>query len=71
MLQRYQGSFTTFVGPTRILINSDTLRVKDYNRYNWIMFDPEHKKVRHETVFPEDKMKAFSSGEQMVTGLWE
>ena len=70
MLQRYQGSFNTFVGPTKILISSDTLQVKDYNRYNWTMFDPEHKKERHEAVFPEDKNKAFDLGAQMVTTPW-
>ena len=71
MLQRYQGSFSTFVGPTKILISSDTLQVKDYSRYNWTMFDPAHKKERHETVFPEDEKKAFALGEQMVSGTWE
>jgi len=71
MLQRYQGSFNTFVGPTKILISSDTLQVKDYSRYNWTMFDPEHKKERHETVFPEDKKKAFALGEQMVSRPWK
>ena len=71
MLQRYQGSFNTFVGPTKILISSDTLQVKDYSRYNWTMFDPEHKKKRHETVFPEDKNKAFTLGGQMVSDPWQ
>ena len=71
MLKRYQGTLGTFVGPTKILISSDTLQVKDYSRYNWTMFDPEHKKERHEAVFPEDKKKAFALGEQMVNGIWE
>ena len=71
MLQRYQGSFNTFVGPTKLLISSDTLQVKDYSRYNWTMFNPEHKQERHETVFPEDKKKAFALGEQMVSRAWE
>ena len=71
MLKRYQDTLGTFVGPTKILISSDTLQVKDYSRYNWTMFDPEHKKERHEDVFPEDKKKAYSLGEQMVTGVWE
>ena len=71
MLKRYQGTFGTFVGPAKILISSDTLQVKDYSRYNWTMFDPEHKKERHETVFPEDKRNAFALGEQMVSGAWE
>ena len=71
MLQRYQGSFNTFVGPTKILISSDTLQVKEYSRYNWTMFNPAHKQERHATVFPEDKKKAFALGEQMVSGAWE
>ena len=71
MLKRYQGSLGTFVGPTKILISSDTLQVRDYSRYSWTMFDPEHKKQRHETVFPEDKKKAFALGERMATGTWE
>ena len=71
MLQRYQGSFNTFVGPARILISSDTLQVEDYSRYDWTMFDPEHKKQRHETVFPEDQKKAFALGAQMVAGVWK
>ena len=71
MLQRYQGSLNTFVGPTKILISSDTLQVKDYSRYNWTMFNPEAKKARHEAVFPEDKKKAFTLGAQMVCGPWD
>ena len=70
MLQRYQGSLGTFVGPTKIFISSDTLQVKDYSRYNWTMFDPEAKKARHEAVFPEDKKKAFALGEQMASNPW-
>ena len=70
MLKRYQGSLNTFVGPTRILISSDTLQVKDYSRYNWTMFNPDAKKERHETVFPEDKQKAFNLGAQMISCSW-
>ena len=70
MLKRYPGALGTFVCPTRFLISSDTLQVKEYSRYNWTMFDPEHKKERHETVFPEDQMRAFALGEQMVSEPW-
>ena len=70
MLKRYQGTLGTFVGPTKILISSDTLQVRDYSRYNWTMFNPEAKKERHETVFPEDKQKAFDLGAEMVTMPW-
>ena len=71
MLQRYQGSFNTFVGPAKILISSDTLQVKDYSCYNWTMFNPEHKQERHVTVFPEDQKKAFTMGAEMVSTPWE
>ncbi len=70
MLKRYQGTLGTFVGPTKILISSDTLQVKDYSRYNWTMFNPEAKKERHKKVFPEDKKKAFDLGKQMVSNPW-
>jgi len=70
MLKRYQGTLSTFVGPTKILISSDTLQVKDYSRYNWTMFNPEAKKERYETVFPEDKQKAFALGEEMAINPW-
>ena len=70
MLKRYQGTLGTFVGPTKILISFDTLQVRDYSRYNWTMFNPEAKKERHETVFPEDKKKAFDLGAEMVTMPW-
>ena len=71
MLQRYQGSFNTFVGPTKLLISSDTLQVVDYGCYQWTMFDPDAKNARHETVFPEDMKKAFDLGAQMARGSWE
>lgn len=53
------------------MINADTLQAKDYSRNNWTMSDPEAKKERHETVFPEDKKKAYVLGEEMVSGIWK
>lgn len=70
MLKRYQGTLSTFVGPTKILISSDTLQVKDYSRYNWTMFDPDAKKLRHDKVFPDDMQKAFDLGAKMASTDW-
>ena len=70
MLERYQNMLGTFVGPTRVLTSSETLQVSDYSRYNWTIFDPEARKHRHETVFPQDQKKAFELGGQMVDGPW-
>lgn len=71
MLANYQNMLCNMVGPTKIMISSDTLQVSDYSKYNWTMFDPEAKKQRHETVFPTDKEKAFSLGAEMTGGIWE
>jgi len=71
MISTYQNSLSGMVGPTKVLIASDTLQVADYSKYDWTMFDPEAKKARHETVFPEDKHKAFSLGVDMAKGFWE
>lgn len=70
MLERYQNMLGTFVGNTKLMISADTLQVHDYDMYNWTMFDPEAKKQRHETVFPEDKKKAFNFGGEMVREPW-
>ncbi len=71
MLSGYQNTLNNMVGPTKIMISSDTLQVSDYSKYNWTMFDPDAKIKRHETVFPTDKEKAFSFGAEMVDGIWE
>ena len=70
MLQGYQNMLSSFVGETKLLISADTLQVNDYSRYNWTMFDPEAKKQRHETVFPQDKQKAFDFGVEMIKRPW-
>lgn len=69
MISGYQNSLSGMVGPTKVLICGDTLQVKDYSKYNWTMFDPEAKITRHETVFPEEKQKAFSLGAEMAAAL--
>lgn len=71
MLANYQNMLCNMVGPTKVMISSDTLQVSDYSKYNWTMFDPDAKKKRHETVFPTDKGKAFSLGAEMADGIWE
>ena len=60
----YQQTLSTFVGPTQVLISGDTLQLKDYSKtdWPWSFFDPEAKKIRHETVFQEEMKKAFGMG---------
>lgn len=64
LVQNYQRTLSTFVGPTDTLICGDTLQLKDYSKTDWAwsMFDPEAKKQRHETVFPQECQTAFEKG---------
>lgn len=69
LLQGYQRTLSGFVGPTELLVSGDTLQLKDYGKtdWQWSMFDPEAKKLRHETVFPQECKKAYDMGAALVT----
>ena len=64
LVQNYQQTLSRFVGPADIMISGNTLQLKDYSKtdWEWTLFDPEAKKLRHETVFPEECRKAFEKG---------
>ena len=64
LVRNYQQTLSRFVGPAETLISGNTLQLKDYSRtdWPWTLFDPEDKKKRHETVFPEECRKAFEMG---------
>ncbi len=68
LLEGYQRTFNSFVGPTEVLVCGDTLQVADYSKldWEWTMFDPERKKMRHETVFPQERQKAYEMGRALV-----
>lgn len=55
LVRNYQQVLSRFVGPTEIFVSGDTLQLKDYSKtdWPWTLFNPEVKKLRHETVFPE------------------
>lgn len=67
LLKRYKGSLETFVGPTQTLVSADTLQVSNYDRYNWTMFNPDKKKERRDTVFPQERQAAFTLGVNMLS----
>ena len=71
MLENYKNTLSGMVGPTKIMVSGDTLQVNDYSKYNWTMFDPEAKKVRHDTIFPKEMEKVFLLGTEMVKDPWE
>lgn len=68
LLQGYQQTLSSFVGPTKVLVSGDTLQLKDYSKtdWQWSMFDPDSKQKRHDTVFPEECMKAIELGVNLV-----
>ena len=68
LLQNYQQVLNRFVGPTEIFVSGDTLQLKDYSKtdWEWTLFDPAAKKLRHETVFPQECKKAYELGAALV-----
>ena len=67
LVDSYQQTLNSFVGPTKVLVCGDTLQLSDYSKtdWPWTMFDPEAKRQRHETVFPEECKKAFERGAEI------
>ena len=68
LLQNYRQVLSRFVGPTEVFVSGNTLQLKDYSKtdWPWSLFDPEDKKQRHETVFPEECRAVFEKGVQLV-----
>lgn len=68
LIKNYQQTLSRFVGPTEIFVSGDTLQLKDYGKtdWPWTIFDPEHKQLRHETVFPEHRRRVFEMGANLI-----
>lgn len=67
LLEGYRQTLSRFVGPTEVLVGGDTLQLADYGKTDWAwsLFDPEAKKLRHETVFPQERKRAFDMAEAL------
>lgn len=68
LLQNYQNVLNRFVGPTKIFVSGNTLQLKDYSKtdWEWSIFNPEQKRLRHETVFPQECKKVYNLGVELV-----
>lgn len=66
LVEQYQSTFERFIGSTEVFIYGDTLQVSDYSKYNWTMFDPEHKKERHDAIFAFRLEEAKTAGKRMA-----
>lgn len=67
LLDGYRKTLDRFVGPTEVFVSGDTMQLKDYSKtdWEWSYFDPEAKKERHDTVFPQECEKVFEIGKTM------
>ena len=68
LLKNYQQTLNRFVGPTEVFVSGETLQLKDYSKldWEWSIFDPEAKRIRHESVFPKECQKACEMGAALV-----
>lgn len=68
LMRGYQQVLARFVGPTEFLVSGDTLQIEDYGKtdWEWSLFDPERKRLRHETVFPQERKKAYEMGADLA-----
>lgn len=64
LMNSYQQTLSSFVGPCDVLVSGETLQLKDYDKtdWPWTLFDPEARQKRHEEVFPLECKKAYELG---------
>ena len=67
LAERDKEMFDRFLGPTQVLNSVETYQFDDYSKYASSKMDPVARKLRHETVFPEDCRKAYALGERLVS----
>ena len=67
LFKRYGDILKLYFGNCETLYSTETLQVKDYNRYHIASVDGDARQKRHETVFPQDCKKAFELGVKMVS----
>lgn len=58
-------SLETILGECEMLLSTDTLQYKDYDKYEHEIFDKEEKVKRHKEVFPQDCERAFELGRRI------
>jgi multimeric flavodoxin WrbA len=55
-------------GACELLLSTDTLQYRNYDKYESEMFDGKAKVKRHAEVFPDDCKRAFELGVRMASG---
>jgi hypothetical protein len=67
MVEGYRVAMKSRLGSAKVLISGDTLQVNDYDKWNWTMFNPDEKRARRKSVFPNELKAAFDMGAEMVS----
>lgn len=70
MINKYKNAFEDAVGNTKIFIADDTLQVRNYDLYNWTMFNKENKIKHHNDVFENELKEMYSLGKEIVRKGW-
>jgi hypothetical protein len=60
-----ENYLTRIFGQTETFYTFETLQFEDYDKVVFDYFDPEVRKERRRTVFPEDCRKAFELGARL------
>lgn len=66
LFERYENWMKHYFGACETLLCTDTLQVKNYDRYHLGMFDANSKQLRYDTVFPRDCQKAYEIGVRLA-----
>ncbi len=67
LLTGHVQNFTMLLGKTEYVTALDTMQFDDYSKYASEMFDGAAKKLRKETVFPEECAKAYEMAKRLTT----
>jgi multimeric flavodoxin WrbA len=62
-----ENYLTRIFGKSETLYCFETLQFEDYDKVVFNYFDPEQRRDRHRTVFPDDCRNAFDLGARLVT----
>lgn len=66
VIKRHTQNCMMLLGKTETVVAVDTMQFDDYSLYASEMFDGAAKKLRHETVFPQECEKAYEMGRRLA-----
>lgn len=66
IFNKYENLMKEYFGDCTTLYTTQTLFVKNYQKYHLEVFDEEFIKQRHETVFPKVRKKSYELGTNLV-----